>query len=107
MKLKFFKDVFLDGVIFANAGEIKEVPEENGSAQRWINRGAVPVSELEEVIVEDKELPDFDKMSKKELLKFAEDNGIHIPKDVDKVMEIKSFIKSLVLEGEVIVEDEF
>ena len=45
MKLKFHKDTFYDGKIFACAGEIKEVSEENGLAYRWIRRGATRVEE--------------------------------------------------------------
>lgn len=110
MKLKFVKDAYVDGVLFASEGEIKDVPEEKGSAQRWINRGAVPVEQEvkeEKVLDNSIEQPDFEKMDKKELLKFAEDNNIEIPKDVNKVADIKSFLKSLFDNAEVLVEDEF
>lgn len=45
MKLKFHQDVYINGELFASAGEVKDVPEQGGSAQRWIVRGAQVVED--------------------------------------------------------------
>jgi len=58
MKLQFTQDAWYNGELFAKAGEVKEVSEEFGFAQRWLKRGAVEVAEekvKEEIKVEVKE----------------------------------------------------
>ncbi len=52
MKLKFNNDAWYNGQLIAKKGEIKEVDESNGFAQRWINRGAEVVKETAPVVVE-------------------------------------------------------
>jgi len=43
MKLMFPNTAFLNGEVFAEAGEVKEISNVD-SANRWIRRGAVPVN---------------------------------------------------------------
>jgi predicted peroxiredoxin len=104
MKIKFMKDVFYRGEKFASEGEIKEVSEDLGFAQRWIKRGHVEVKEESiKEIVEDcvkeavKETvsefsKDIDKMKKAELIELAESMGIEIDASL-KVKEIRDLLK--------------
>ena len=111
MKVKFLKDAYVNGEVFAREGDVKEFTS-IASAKRWLNRGHVEVSsdepikeihikseELEEVEpeicdeVEEEEVADFDEMTKKQLLAYAKENEIEIPSDVKKVEEIRSFLK--------------
>lgn len=54
MKLKFNVDAWYNGVLLYKAGEIHEVKEELGFANRWLKRGAEVVLETEnkEVIID-------------------------------------------------------
>jgi hypothetical protein len=52
MKLKFIEDAFYEGHCVYSKGQIADVPEELGYANRWIKRGkAIPYVEKEEVVV--------------------------------------------------------
>jgi len=58
MKIKFTSDAWVNGELFAKAGDIKDVPEEGGSASRWIRRGAIIVSSEEKVITQEYPKPE-------------------------------------------------
>ena len=47
-KMRFTEDKFVNGVIFANKGEVVDVPNE--SVDRWIVRGGVIVGDNEDTV---------------------------------------------------------
>lgn len=57
MRLRFNSNAVFNGKLLYRAGEVYEVPEENGFAMRWIRRGAeevkpegiIPVESVESV----------------------------------------------------------
>lgn len=56
MKLKFVADAFVNGEVVYLKGQVVDVPNETGSADRWLRRGlAEPFVEAIEPKVEHKE----------------------------------------------------
>jgi hypothetical protein len=54
MKLKFIADAYYNGVHVHKAGEVKEIDNSKGMAQRWLSRGiAVEADEVKEEIKEE------------------------------------------------------
>jgi hypothetical protein len=54
MKLKFIADAYYNGVHVHKAGEVKEIDNSKGMAQRWLSRGiAVEANEVKEEIKEE------------------------------------------------------
>lgn len=104
MKIKFLKDAWVSGELFAKKGDVKDIDNKLGSADRWLKRGHVEYVEEEVKVVEEEpqldedECLELDKMKKKELLEHAASIGVEIPKELKKVDEIRDFLKDLDIE---------
>lgn len=99
MKLKFHFDAFYNGELYARIGEVKEVPEANGFALRWIRRGAEQVSDSTPEQVPAPVVP-ARKLSKKEEKK-AKKSGIPEISEVKTTSTEKDDFQ--VVEGDVVV----
>lgn len=106
MLLLFKQDTEYQNKLFAKAGDVVEVSEENGFAARWIKRGAIVVDAPKEEVVEEEvikeeevleveELVNFDSMKKDELYEYIALHGISLPNDLSKVKAIREFLKDL------------
>lgn len=112
-KVKFVKDAFVSGELFAKKGDIKDI-EPSSSVNRWLKRGHELVGEENKVLVSEPDLKpiedfpsvDFDAMDKDALISFAEENEIEIDKRLG-VKKIKDKIQEWLEENSEDVEDSF
>lgn len=72
--LLFLENAYIDGELFAKKGEVKEVPVEGGSADRWLKRCAIEAEkEVEEKPIEEKPVSKKKKSKKKKKVKESEE----------------------------------
>lgn len=89
-KMLFNKEAYVDGEVFALAGEVKEVAE--ASVERWLKRGAV-LSEGEEKTLSAKEKKELEKAAKKaeeEAKKLAEEAAKKAEEEAKKLAELEA-----------------